>query len=134
MKHELLDFRFQVRWPETPTAGGERLLDASEGRLSIGIQDVSVTAFKSDKGDTGTELSIPLYNVAEWIAANWWSLLFEPRKTDQLDHMFMQMALTDPNLPRRRFAAARGAFLGWSSEAGSSHLITSTTLADYREW
>ena len=46
---------------------------------------MSVTAFKSDKGDTGTELSTPLYNVAEWIAANWWPLLFEPRKTDVVD-------------------------------------------------
>jgi hypothetical protein len=41
------------------------------------------------------------------------------------DDMIMRMALADPNLQRRRFAAARGAFLGWSSEAVSSHLITS---------
>jgi hypothetical protein len=79
------DFRFEVRWPETPTGGGDVLLDASVGRLSIGIQDVSVTAFQSDKGDVGTELTIPLYNVAEWIASNWWPLLFEPRKTDLID-------------------------------------------------
>ena len=79
------DFRFEVRWPDTPTGGGDPLLDASVGRLSIGIQDVSVTAFKSDKGDVGTELTIPLYNVAEWVASNWWPLLFEPRKTDPID-------------------------------------------------
>jgi hypothetical protein len=80
-----LDFRFEVRWPDTPTGGGDALLDASVGRLSIGVQDVSVTAFQSDKGDIGTELTIPMYDVAEWIASNWWPLLFEPRKTDLID-------------------------------------------------
>jgi hypothetical protein len=57
-----LDFRFDVDWPTTPTSGGDPLLDASVGKLSIGIQDTTVTAFKSDKGDVGTELNIsPIY-------------------------------------------------------------------------
>jgi hypothetical protein len=81
-----LDFRFDVDWPTTPTSGGDPLLDASVGKLSIGIQDTTVTAFKSDKGDVGTELNIPLYMVAEWIASNWWPLLFEPIKTDLIDN------------------------------------------------
>jgi hypothetical protein len=76
------DFRFDVRWPDTPTGGGIPLFDASVGKLSISIQDVLVTSYKSDKGDIGDELTIPLYNVAEWIATNWWALLFEPRKCD----------------------------------------------------
>jgi hypothetical protein len=42
----------------------------------------------------------------------------------------MNMALSEPQLPRRRFAAARGAFLGWSGGAGSSHLITSARTRD----
>jgi hypothetical protein len=79
------DFRFEVSWPETRTSGGDPLLDSSVGKLSIGMQDVLVTAFQSDKGDVGTELTIPLYSVAEWIASNWWPLLFEPRKTDLID-------------------------------------------------
>ena len=41
------------------------------------------------------------------------------------DDLTMQMALGEPQLPRRRFAAARGAFLGWSSGVRSSRLITS---------
>lgn len=41
------------------------------------------------------------------------------------DDVTMHMALGEPQLPRRRFAAARGAFLGWSSGVGSSRLITS---------
>jgi len=79
------DFRFDVSWPDKPASGGVPLFDASIGRLSISIQDVLVTSFKSDRGDVGTELTIPLYNLAEWIVANWWALLFEPRKSDEED-------------------------------------------------
>jgi hypothetical protein len=85
---ELLDLRFDVSWPDRPTSGGVPLFDASVGRLSISIQDVLVTSYKSDKGDVGTELTIPLYNVAEWIVTNWWALLFEPRKSDEEDSGF----------------------------------------------
>src|SRR5438128_1628364 len=79
---QLPEFRFDVSWPSAPTGGGIPLLDASVGRLAISIQDKVVTAYKSDKGDTGTELTLPLYNVVEWITSNWWALLYEPRKTD----------------------------------------------------
>jgi hypothetical protein len=79
---QLPDFRFDVSWPDKPTGGGLPLLDASVGKLAISIQDALVTSHKSDKGDVGDELTIPLYNVAEWIATNWWALLYEPRKCD----------------------------------------------------
>jgi hypothetical protein len=36
----------------------------------------------------------------------------------------MHMALADADFARRRFAAARGVFLGWNSGAETSHLIT----------
>jgi hypothetical protein len=85
---ESRDLRFDVSWPDRPTAGGLPLFDASVGRLSISIQDVLVTSYKSDKGDVGTELTIPLYDVAEWIVNNWWALLFEPRKSDEEDNGF----------------------------------------------
>lgn len=74
------DFRLDIGWPPTPTGGGIPLLDASVGRLTISIQDTPVTAYQSDKGDIGTELTLPLYNLAEWITSNWWPLLYEPRK------------------------------------------------------
>ncbi len=79
---QLPDFRFDVSWPDKPTGGSVPLLDASVGKLAISIQDALVTSYKSDKGDVGDELTIPLYSVAEWIATNWWALLFEPRKCD----------------------------------------------------
>jgi hypothetical protein len=76
------DFRLEVAWPATPTGGGIALLDASVGRLTISVQDTPVTTYLSDKGDTGSELTLPLYNLAEWITTNWWPLLYEPRKLD----------------------------------------------------
>jgi hypothetical protein len=76
------DFRLDLSWPPTPTGGGIPLPDASVGRLSISIQDTPVTAYQSDKGDIGVELTLPLYSLAEWITSNWWPLLYEPRKTD----------------------------------------------------
>ena len=82
LEQQSSDLRFHVSWPDTPTGGGISLLDASVGRLSISIQDSLITSYKSDRGDVGDELTIPLYNVAEWLAVNWWALLFEPRKCD----------------------------------------------------
>lgn len=79
---QLPELRFDVGWQDTPTGGGIPLFDASVGQLTVSIQDAIVTSYRSDNGDVGDELTIPLYNVAEWIATNWWALLFEPRKSD----------------------------------------------------
>src|SRR5258706_3577315 len=76
------EFDFSVAWPSAVTAGGDRVLDASVGRLKIAVDETILTAFSSDKRDSGSEITIPLYDVAEWIASNWWSLLFEPRKSE----------------------------------------------------
>lgn len=78
----LPDFRFDVGWQDAPTGGGVPLFDASVGQLTVSIRDVVVSSYESDNGDVGDELTIPLYAVAEWIAMNWWALLFEPRKSD----------------------------------------------------
>jgi hypothetical protein len=82
---ESKEFGFDVDWPVTPVGGGDRVLDASVGRLRISVDNTILTTYHSDKGDNGTELTMPLYNVAEWMANNWWSLLFEPRKNDPND-------------------------------------------------
>jgi hypothetical protein len=76
------EFEFSATWPSAVTAGGDCVLDASVGRLKIAIEETILTAFSSDKGDSGSEITMPLYDVAEWIASNWWSLLFEPRKSE----------------------------------------------------
>ena len=78
----LTEFAFDVEWPNEPSRGGIDVLDASVGRLAIAANDTCLTSFLSDKGDSGDRLTMPLYNVAEWLATNWWSVLFEPRKSD----------------------------------------------------
>jgi hypothetical protein len=79
------EFAFDAEWPQEAARGGVDLLDASVGRLSISANGTNLTTFLSDKGDNGDQLTMPLYNVAEWLASNWWSLLFEPRKSDPTD-------------------------------------------------
>ena len=74
------EFAFDAEWPQDAARGGIDLLDASVGRLSISANGTNLTTFLSDKGDNGDQLTMPLYGIAEWLAANWWSLLFEPRK------------------------------------------------------
>src|SRR5262245_66454034 len=78
----LADFGLIVEWPKTPVSGGDALLDASVGRLSISIKGTSVTAFQADKGDTGQSIEVPLYDLVEWMAQNWWALLYESKKSD----------------------------------------------------
>ena len=61
--------------------------------LRILINGQNVTAYSLGTEDkskrTGAtvqdKLHIPVYFLAEWIAENWWSLLYEPRKTESSD-------------------------------------------------
>jgi len=100
------DFSVSVRWPPSSqvaqtNAGSE--LDGSVGDLTIAVRDKIVTAFRRDRGDVGTSLNVPLYNLAEWIAVNWWSLLFEPEKGEKLHD--------DPDFRSRHWmGAARAGF------------------------
>jgi hypothetical protein len=82
------DFSVSVRWPPPSqvaqtNAGPE--LDGSVGDLTIAVRDKIATAYRRDRGDVGTSLNVALYNLAEWIAINWWSLLFEPEKGEKVD-------------------------------------------------
>jgi hypothetical protein len=82
------EFKLSIDWPKQAAGGGDPLLDASVGRLGIAVGDHQAASFKSDKGDTGTEVTVPLYDFAEWIAENWWALLYEPRKSEQSEDDF----------------------------------------------
>jgi hypothetical protein len=84
-KTENVDFGVSVVWPATRVSGTDPVLDASVGRMGIVVRDVPVTKYQRDKGDTADELNFPLYGIAEWVAQNWWSLLYEPKKIDQAE-------------------------------------------------
>jgi hypothetical protein len=92
----------------------------------------------------------PLYNVAEWMTSNWWALLFEPRKSDQIEHSedevgfrarhwlgYAREGFALPDLwfyplgdeieiaAYEKYLRFARAFLGWSSGSRASRLITS---------
>jgi hypothetical protein len=75
---------FAVRWPPRKDipATDRPLLDNSLGRLAIKIGEDIATRFRTDHNAQGDELLIPTYGLAEWIAENWWPLLYEPPKRE----------------------------------------------------
>jgi hypothetical protein len=56
--------------------------DATLCNLQINIGNHNVTEFKDQRERVSVNLEIPVYFLAEWIAENWWPLLWEPRKTE----------------------------------------------------
>ena len=79
---------FQVDWPLAPAPTGDPLLDDTLGRLRISIGGDIATKFRTDNASEGDQLLIPTYGLAEWIAANWWPLLFEPAKDEYFEEDF----------------------------------------------
>jgi hypothetical protein len=79
---------FQVDWPSAPAPTGHALLDDTLGRLAIKIGGDFATKFRTDNNSEGDQLLIPTYGLAEWIASNWWSLLFEPPKGERYQEDF----------------------------------------------
>ena len=59
--------------------------DATLCKMLIKIDGKNVTAFKDEHGDISHEIEIPAFYLAEWIAENWWPLLWEPRKSEDDD-------------------------------------------------
>jgi hypothetical protein len=75
-------FSADLQWPANPGKGGDLLIDQSLARLLMTVDGTSITEFRTEKGDGSTRLTVPLYFVVEWLALNWWSFLYEPRKLE----------------------------------------------------
>ena len=72
--------RIDSEWTEVePDVRPE--LDATYGRLGININDAWASEFESQNGLKSDRIEGPAYPLAEWIAENWWSLLYEPEKS-----------------------------------------------------
>jgi hypothetical protein len=78
-------FSVDVEWPPAPEAGGNDLLDSSLTRFEMKAGASSLTSFLADNGTKNTHLTVPAYYLVEWLAHNWWSFLYEPRKDDRSD-------------------------------------------------
>ena len=72
-------FRFNRTWLKRK---GSSELEASFCQLSITVDDVNVSEFLDENKARYDHLEIPAYFLAEWIAENWWPLLWEPRKSE----------------------------------------------------
>lgn len=71
------DLRITHRWTDPGGAKGEELR-ATWGELTIEVGGQVVTrVFDHVVRTVNTYVALPLYPLAEWIAANWWSLFYE---------------------------------------------------------
>jgi hypothetical protein len=75
-------FSVDLQWPANPGKGGNLLIDQSIARLLMTVDGKSITEYRTEGGDGSGRLAVPLYFVVEWLALNWWSLLYEPRKLE----------------------------------------------------
>lgn len=61
---------------------GRNEADATLSSLLIEVAGRFVTEYVDRKKATSKNIQIPAYYLAEWVAENWWPLLWEPRKTE----------------------------------------------------
>lgn len=73
------DFKIQC---SLMAAKGGTELDVTMSRLTVLLSDRVVTEYEDDHEQRVKFLEIPAYYLAEWIAENWWPLLWEPRKSE----------------------------------------------------
>jgi hypothetical protein len=60
-------------------------LYATRAALQIMLGRANITEHTVGRHKTAHSLDIPVYYLAEWLAENWWILLFEPRKSEELE-------------------------------------------------
>jgi hypothetical protein len=63
---------------------GESELDRTLSKIFMTVGSRVVTEYKSEHWPKSEHLEIPAYYLAEWIAENWWPLLWEPRKNEDV--------------------------------------------------
>lgn len=72
-------FKIERAWLGSGGSGSDA---ATLAKLKITVGDQIVTAYRGDAEKPAEGVEIPIYYLAEWIAENWWPLLWEPRKND----------------------------------------------------
>ncbi|MFF2535215.1 ImmA/IrrE family metallo-endopeptidase [Streptomyces cyaneofuscatus] len=96
----------KISWEWEP-APGVRLPEheATWARIEIRAGGEVVTLLEdSESGSSRRSIYAPLYPLAEWLAFNWWKLLFNSRLSrPELINAFERTRLTDPELLRNNF-------------------------------
>ena len=73
-------FSLRHSWLKPP---GTSELDVTIGKMRVLVDNKNVTEYSSESIGGDDHLRIPAYPLAEWIAENWWPLLWEPRKSEE---------------------------------------------------
>ena len=76
-------FSIETQWLEGRSIPSEGIA-ATIGDLTIKVADRNVTSYETSSRDREESIRIPLYYVAEWLAVNWWAILWEPHKNDEI--------------------------------------------------
>jgi hypothetical protein len=71
-------FKLNATWANNANAKNE--IDATLASLMVQLDEKNLTAYRTQQGRTHATLRVPTYYIGEWIAENWWPLLYEPRK------------------------------------------------------
>jgi hypothetical protein len=72
-------FEIKLSWPKRADGIG---VEATVASVKINVGSHNATAYRRSHKDY-EEIEAPTYYLAEWIAENWWPLLWEPRKSDE---------------------------------------------------
>jgi hypothetical protein len=72
-------FKISSVWSPAP---GKSEADTTMCKLTIEVGGSVVTEFVDRRERLSKHLEVPAYYLAEWIAENWWPLLWEPRKSE----------------------------------------------------
>jgi hypothetical protein len=74
-------FKIQAQWPARQPNARDKV-DATFCNLKICVNEENVTAYQTEGGVDNDHLELPSYYLAEWVAENWWPLLWEPCKSE----------------------------------------------------
>jgi hypothetical protein len=88
----MMSFEISTKWIQATSDLKRSEDDATLAQLLMTLADVNITKFRDDYSrEISSHLEVPAYFLAEWIAENWWPLLWEPRKNedDEPDPEFM---------------------------------------------
>ena len=99
----MADFKIQFEWEDSPRARAPEL-DATWARLEINIGSESATKVEANRSQSVRRgIYVPLYPVAEWMIANWWSLWDEWRRDGRESGHCLLAAREGFALPDLRF-------------------------------
>lgn len=76
------DFQIKQEWIERSLGKFAPALDATLCDIEIYLDSKNITEFAENRYSSESAICVPAYDLAEWLAENWWPLIWEPRKTE----------------------------------------------------